>query len=161
MNIGILVRDLVPSQLSYFLIKNVNQKCSESVDHDFVVFFENLSGKIIEPNFGMMNTTEVWSFEGHLITTTISTTLTAIKSMSPSQKYFYVWDLEWLRDLGKNFEYNIKAFIDEDINLIARSETHAKAIKNYCNRDVVGIVDDFNLEELIGVIKNNELCRTE
>ena len=140
MKIGISVNDLIPSQLSYYLTKNINEKCSDSVDHDFVIFFENLSGKIIEP---------------------ISTTLTAIKSMSPSEKYFYVWDLEWLRDRGKNFEYNIPAFIDKDIKLIARSETHAKAIKNYCNRDVIGIVEDFNLDQLIGVIKENELCRTE
>ena len=161
MKIGISVNDLIPSQLSYYLTKNINEKCSDSVDHDFVIFFENLSGKITEPNFGMMNTTEIWSFQGHLITTSISTTLTAIKSMSPSEKYFYVWDLEWLRDRGKNFEYNIPAFIDKDIKLIARSETHAKAIKNYCNRDVIGIVEDFNLDQLIGVIKENELCRTE
>lgn len=161
MNIGISVHDLIPSQLSYFLTKNINDKCSDSIEHDFVIFFENLSGKIIEPNFGMMNTTEVWSFQGHLITTSISTTMTAIKSMSPAKKYFYVWDLEWLRDLGKNFEYNIPAFIDEDINLIARSKTHARAIKNYCNRDVVGIVEDFNLDQLIGAIEQNELCRTE
>ena len=109
----------------------------------------------------MMNTTEVWSFQGHLITTSISTTMTAIKSMSPAEKYFYVWDLEWLRDHGKNFEYNIPAFIDEDISLIARSKTHAMAIKNYCNRDVIGIVEDFNLDQLIGAIEQNELCRTE
>ena len=45
-------------------------------------------------------------------------------------------------------------FLKEDIDLIARSEDHAKAIKNYCNRDVVGIFD-FNsgLESLMGIIK--------
>ena len=154
MNIGILVPDLVPSQLSYFLIKNVNQKCSESVDHDFVVFFENLSGKIIEPNFGMMNTTEVWSFEGHLITTTISTTLTAVKSMSPSQKYFYVWDLEWNRANGKDFESSIGAYIDPEISLIARGHDHAKAIENYCNKKVCGIVPNFNIKQLMDIISH-------
>ena len=47
MKIGISVNDLIPSQLSYYLTKNINEKCSDSVDHDFVIFFENLSGKII------------------------------------------------------------------------------------------------------------------
>jgi hypothetical protein len=44
--------------------------------------------------------------------------------------------------------------LKEDIDLIARSEDHAKAIKNYCNRDVVGVFD-FNsgLESLMGIIK--------
>jgi len=159
MKIGILVTDLVPSQMSYFLTKNINEVCSENISNDFVVFFENLSGKVIEPAFAMMNMTEVWSFEGCLITTNISTTLTAIKSMSPSEKYFYVWDLEWLRDHGKNFEHNITAFVNEEINLVARSESHAEAIKNYCNRDVVGIVEDFNINQFIGVIEN-EFCGT-
>jgi hypothetical protein len=160
MKIGVLVPELVPSQMSYFLTKNINDACSKNVSNDFVVFFENLSGKVIEPAFAMMNMTEIWTFEGYLITTSISTTLTAIKSMSPSEKYFYVWDLEWLRDHGKNFEYNIAAFTDKNVKLLARSESHAEAIKNYCNRDVVGIVEDFNIDQFIGVIEN-ELCGTE
>ena len=44
-------------------------------------------------------------------------------------------------------------FLDKDLILIARSEDHAKAIENYCNRKVDHIVEDFNIEQLIKVIE--------
>jgi|LULF01.1.fsa_nt_gb hypothetical protein len=158
LKMGFVVPDLIASQLSYYLIMNLNEQCATS-KNDYVVFFENVSSKVIDPHFAIMNTAELWTFDGTLISTTVSTTLTSINSMSPAKKYFYVWDLEWLREMGKNFEYNIKAFISDEVELIARSEDHSAAIKNYCNRDVIGIVDDFNINQFIRII-DNEVCNT-
>ena len=47
MNIGISVHDLIPSQLSYFLTKNINDKCSDSVEHDFVIFLKTCLAKLL------------------------------------------------------------------------------------------------------------------
>ena len=47
----------------------------------------------------------------------------------------------------------IQAYNNKGVDLIARSEDHAKAIKNYCNRDVCGIVTDFNMDQLMEIIK--------
>ena len=41
-----------------------------------------------------------------------------------------LWDLEWSRNRS-SYDQGIQAFLKEDINLIARCEDHAKAIKNY------------------------------
>ena len=159
MKIGFVVPDLAPSQLSYYLIKNINEQCAISKD-DFVIFFEDVSTKIIDPHFAIMNAAELWTFDGILISTTISTALTCINSMSTAEKYFYVWDLEWLREMGKNFEYSIKAFTSDEIRLIARSQDHAVAIKNYCNRDVLDIVEDFNINQFMRIIDSHEICST-
>ena len=70
------------------------------------------------------------------------------------EKYFYIWDLDWHRQNGRDFEYTIQAYNNPQLNLIARSSSHAKAIKNYCNRDVCGVVDNFNIDQLMGVINN-------
>ena len=104
-----------------------------------------------------MNTTELPYFDGTLIATSISTCLTAIKSISPSKKIFYVWDLEWMRNTGRNYEHSIQAFIDKSVVLVARSESHAKAIKNYCNKTPSCIAEDFNIEKMMEVI-NNAVC---
>ena len=77
--------------------------------------------------------------------------------MSNSKKFFYAWDLEWLRHMGKNYEHNIKAYTNRSVPIIARSESHADAIKNYCNREVAGIVEDFNMTQMTEII-NNEIC---
>lgn len=152
--IGVVLGDLGPSQLSYYVVKNINQRCETTAKDDFVAFVENISTHILEPDFGIMNIGEVWSFDGVLIATSVSTALQVIKAVNSAEKYFYVWDLEWMRQSGHDFAYTVKAFNDPKINLIARSEEHARAIKNYCNREVIGIVDNFNTEQLYKVIQN-------
>jgi hypothetical protein len=42
--------------------------------------------------------------------------------------------------------------IMKNFNIIARSESHAKAISNFSNLPVVGIVDDWNIEQLSSVV---------
>lgn len=150
--IGFIVDDLSSSQLSYEVISSINS-FDTSFDQDFVVFFENSSPIVIEPFFGVMNLQELWGFDGIAIATSVSSCLSLSNTQSPIKKFFYVWDLEWSRNRS-SYDQGIQAFLKEDINLIARSEDHAKAIKNYCNRDVVGIFD-FNsgLESLMGIIK--------
>ena len=108
-----------------------------------------MTGTVIQPQFATMGINEIWSFNGPIIATSVSTALSLLKSHSATKKYFYVWDLEWTRPHGHDFLYNIKAF--KNINLIARSDEQAEAIKNYCNIDVSGIVEDFNLQELYKV----------
>ena len=150
--IGFIVDDLSSSQLSYEVISSINS-FDTSFDQDFVVFFENSSPMVIEPFFGVMNLQELWGFDGIAIATSVSSCLSLSNTKSPIKKFFYVWDLEWSRNRS-SYDQGIQAFLKEDIDLIARSEDHAKAIKNYCNRDVVGIFD-FNsgLESLMGIIK--------
>tara|TARA_R100000234_G_scaffold117273_1_gene95458 strand:- start:1019 stop:1486 length:468 start_codon:yes stop_codon:yes gene_type:complete len=150
--IGFIVDDLSSSQLSYEVISSINS-FDTSFDQDFVVFFENSSPMVIEPFFGVMNLQELWGFDGIAIATSVSSCLSLSNTQSPIKKFFYVWDLEWSRNRS-SYDQGIQAFLKEDIGLIARSEDHAKAIKNYCNRDVVGIFD-FNsgLESLMEIIK--------
>jgi len=151
--VGVVVDDLSASQLSYHVIKNINDHLEES-DVDFVAFFQNSTSNMLPMHFSSMCINEIWSFDGVAIATSVSTVLSISKTFSPKQKYFYVWDLEWCRTKGREFEYIIQAFNKDDIKLIARSEDYAKAIKNYCNKDVVGIVNNFNIKQLMEVINH-------
>tara|TARA_R110002110_G_scaffold404333_1_gene622530 strand:- start:104 stop:565 length:462 start_codon:yes stop_codon:yes gene_type:complete len=152
MKTGFVVRNLAPSQLSYYLINSINGEMENSCTDEAVVFIQEPSIKMKANNFSMLNSTEMWSFSGSLISTDISTTRQLSSLFGISKKFFYVWDLLWCRPQWRNHELTIKAFTDPSIRLIARSEDHAKMIKNYCNRDVCGIVDDFNMEQLKEVI---------
>ena len=148
--IGFIIEEPSSSQLSFNLIKNINNYLANSQD-DFVVFFENSTASVLNPEFSLMSLSEIWKFEGSLFATNVSTAISLKKCFAPKQKYFYVWDLEWTRRQGKEFEFTIQAFKDPALKLIARSEEHATAIKNYCNRDVSGIVSDFNIEQLVRI----------
>ncbi|MAF25509.1 hypothetical protein CL634_08060 [bacterium] len=151
--IGIILEELSASQLSYFAIKNVNEYIEDSLD-DFVIFFENITGTVIQPEFATMAINEIWSFNGTAVATSVSTALSLLKSHSVTKKYFYVWDLEWSRRHGRDYDYISAAYINPEIKLIARSKDHATAIENYCNRKVSGIVPNFNITKLMDIINH-------
>jgi len=122
---------------------------------DCIIFFDQVSPAPFKTLFSTLNGSELWDFDGTLITTDISTTLSSQKAVNAARTFFYVWDLEWRRQNGsENYDDNIKAFTDENIELIARSKSHATAISNFCNRKVKHVVDDFNIEQLMRIISN-------
>jgi hypothetical protein len=151
--IGVMLSDLGASQLSFNVVTKLNEECEKS-NNDFVAFVENITSHIISPNFAIMGINEIWSFDGALIATSASTALHLSKATNPANKFFYVWDLEWMRPHGKDFQYMVKAYNNPSVNLIARSSEHSLAIRNYSNRDVCGVVEDFNIKQLYEVINN-------
>ena len=153
--IGIILGDLSASQLAYYAIKNVND-CVGSDNYDFVIFFESAATSILQPEASIMSVNEIFGFDGILISTSVSTTLSMINTFA-KDKYFYVWDLEWTRRHGKDFHYLIQAYNNKDVKLIARSEEHALAIENYCNRKVEHIVNNFNLKKIVRII-DEQIC---
>lgn len=154
MRLGILLGDTTAGQLAYFAISQINEAVKKSSKDDFVIFFENATPCVIQPLCATMNSSEIWNFDGVLLSTTVSNTLTSLKAITPKRKYFYVWDLEWNRNHGKDFESSIGAYTNPEISLIARGSDHAKAIENYCNKKVCGSVSNFNLKQLMDVINH-------
>jgi len=154
MRLGILLEDTTASQLAYCVISQINATVKKSSENDFVIFFENATPCVIQPLCATMNSSEIWNFDGVLLSTTVSNTLTSLKAITPKRKYFYVWDLEWNRNHGKDFEKSIEAYTSPEISLIARGEDHAKAIENYCNKKVCGNVSNFNIKHLMDIINH-------
>ena len=70
------------------LIKNINNHLQDNND-DFVVFFENSTASVLSPNFSLMSVNEIWSFEGSLIATNVSTAISMRKCFAPKNKLFY------------------------------------------------------------------------
>lgn len=117
-NKGILVNNLLPSQLNNILLSK-----------DITVFTrDNLiptSNKVSV--FGLY---ELNYFHGSLITFDLDNTDYAIKTHGAFDVIFYVWDLEWLRN-KKNFIENVKIY--RSVKLYCRSKSHQIAIEQYCN----------------------------
>lgn len=154
MRVGIIMDDMAANQLSYFAISNINKAVKKTGKNDFVMFFENATPTAVTPLFACMNISEIWNFDGILLSTTVSSTLTSIKAVTPKRKFFYVWDLEWNRTHGKDFENSIDAYVNPEVSLIARGHDHKKAIENYCNKKVCGIMSNFNIKQLMDIINH-------
>ena len=155
MNIGVVVENLGMSQLAYSVINNINMACEHNSQNDYVLFYENMGNPTLPVNCAIMNSSELWSFNGVVIATTASSAKFALKAVNKTKKFFYIWDLEWTRERNKTeFTKNLSSYRNESISLIARSKEHALAIQNYCNRKVPYIMEDFDINKLEEIIEN-------
>ena len=100
-----------------------------------------------------MHNLEAWSFDGVLISTNLETTKMMMACIKSTKKFFYVWDLEWIRR-KKNYMYNLQAY--QNIELITRSFEYARLLENYCNKKVKAIVPDFNLYGILEYVEKND-----
>ena len=154
MNLGFLTKNLGSGQLGFFLIKNINDYLDQDRTHDITVFTEEHPMSCSTPSFPVMQSVEAWGQRGVMISTDLSTTCKLIKFPSASKKFFYVWDLEFLRGFAPiNYDLIKKVYLNKDIDLIARCEHHAKVIENNFNRKVTKIVQDFNIAEILEVVQ--------
>ena len=148
LKIGVCVSNFGPSQLSYNFLKNANEMLKNRCDISVYGFYENLSRPLIGPSFGIFNMTEVYGFDGVLVTTTVQQTFQTLNFPRPSKRVFYVNDIEWVRHHGLSYEYYQHVFRSK-IRKVARSEEHAYIIKNCFNIGHVDVNPNFNLEELL------------
>jgi len=70
-----------------------------------------------------------------------------LKTSNNADKYLYLWDIEWL-DRVINHRVACDILRNDRLKIIARSESHAKIIENYCNVKPIGVVDDWNRNQL-------------
>jgi len=150
---GILVKKVDNSQLGYYVTKAINHIAENFVNTDVVVFAREHVVPPVMPLFSTMPETDIWGYDAPVIATDLETARVLIDSCGPTKKYFYVWDLEWLR-LG---EFSHKQLSDiynnEEIELIARSNRHYMIIKE-CWKEPSFVMSDFNPSTLMEVIKN-------
>jgi hypothetical protein len=147
MKIAAVVDDLTLSQSSFYMIKSFNE-LGKKLDNQPFCFYQNLSSRPIKPLFSICHVYYASYFYNGMIIATNFNTLRTLKNIhTNSKKYFYVWDLEWLRD---EFDYmkNVELMRDENITLIARSLEHSNIIGDYCNRSVMHVVEDWDSKKL-------------
>jgi hypothetical protein len=147
--LNILVNYLGPDQFTYSLTRSLSTRQSNL---DVIIFYENITRFLIPPIFPMFQIFEAWAQHGITISTDINTTLKLIEFPGPSKKFFYVWDVEWLRGQQRIFDIYNKVYNNKDIKIIARCENHAKLIENNFNNKVAGIVPEFDIKTLQKVI---------
>ena len=147
--IGIIVPHLGTCQVSHYAVRYVNYILQKTSEFDFVIFYEELVKPKMRPMCAAMNMSEIWSFDGTLISCNINNTIAAIKAISPQKKIFYAWDLEWIRPGKNDYLHNMQAYRSPEIELVARSPSHAAAIAKYCNRNPDTIINNFNLIDII------------
>ena len=150
---GILLKKIDNSQLGYYVTKAVNKIAENVINTDIIVFAREHVVPPIMPLFSTMPEADIWGYDAPVIATDLETAMVLIDSCGPTKKYFYVWDLEWLR-LGQfNHKQLSDIYNNEDIELIARTNRHYMIIKE-CWKEPSFVMPDFNPKTLMEVITN-------
>lgn len=153
--LGFLVNNLSASQLSYYLLKGLN-KWAEDPNNDPTIYVMQVERPIIVPKLSIMNLAEVAGMRGTAIATDIETAGVMLDCATTTSRFLYIWDTEWLRGPQRIYENHAKVIRNPRLKLLCRSIDHKIAVENCFNVKVAGIVDDFNLEQLLEIIQNGQ-----
>ena len=151
MKISAIVDNLGPSQKNFYMIKEFN-KAAMSKDMSMSAFYNTPSIPVTQPHFSCRNISFLSGCSGVAIATSLVTAETLLKSHNNSDKYLYLWDIDWLTR-SVNFQVACDILLDNRLKLIARSDSHATVINHFCNKRLTGTLDNWNIDELLKIIE--------
>ena len=154
--LNIYVTDFGSSQLSYYLGSNLKRRIEEHGDISPFVFYENLHQPPTPPCFALMQIAEGWGQCGVGIATSLSSASKMTHFPALTRRFFYVWDLEWLRLRPRVYDIYSGFYLDENVELIARCEQHAELLVNSFNRVPAAIIPNFDVDSLLEFINKGD-----
>lgn len=153
--LGIALDSLGCSQLSYRVIREINNLMLGRFDIPISVFYQDLERPLGKLLTGYFNMSESWLFNGSMIATSQSTANKMMAMLGPRQKIYYVQDLDFLNSVvDSEIFYNL--FGNPDMEILCRSKHHQKVIENNFNVEVRGVVENFMLKDLLNFIEDHD-----
>ena len=150
MNISAVVKDLAASQSSFYMIKEFN-KFLNNPDISAGAFYQRASIPVTPPCFGVKICAHLSSYKGVLIPTTLELANMCLNFKINTDIYLYLWDMEWL-DTPLHFGPAMEILRNKNINILARSESHADCIESFCNKRPIGIVDNWDIDTILNIV---------
>lgn len=147
-----LVENLTQSQQNFYLLNSINDLCRRRSDIGVMIGFEDLTPVVMPPLCPVLHISEFYSFDGAMISTSYHTARLMTSMMGTTKKFYYVYDLPWVRPQILPFEPFHKVFTDKSITLVARSIDHQGIISRAFNREVPHVVEEFDFESIIKII---------
>ena len=142
--IGVVTDKLLFSQSSIFLVKNLNElnkvrNCS--------IFCNEMHERPVDICFNIMQQIKSYQFEGTLITDNLLLTQALHYNIYTKKKYYYVWNFDWILLDDLRFKQLTIPFLNDEIELIARSESHAEVLEKLFKKPKY-IMEDWDWEVL-------------
>lgn len=150
-SLGFVLKDIGPNQMAYTCISNANKWLEDNYGIAPVIFFEEVAVPCIEPDFARYNIHSVSHYYGYLVYTDIDSFFST-KSISPSKKLFYIYDIN---TLFKDDRFG-KILNDNNVIKIFRCSDYLKKIKSLGFKLNDNIVADFNIDDIMKAINNEE-----
>jgi len=144
--LGILISSPGENQKFNALCRELNLLKEKRPDIDAIVFYYDYGPITVSTNFAMMEMKHAYNYDGIIIATDGYTAPVLDKCLRPKELYFYIWNLDWkynVTTLGANQDI----YLNNKINLIARSRSHHKLITQVW-KEPKYTISEFNHEEI-------------
>ena len=142
MNLGFYVKSGNAEGVNGKIYMCLNEAIANKSVKDASVFFDNIDYNPMT-NFGMFNSTDIWHFTGELITTSIETTVNALKAVNRfNLSYLYTRD-----------DIDVLKLIDisSRVNVIVDSETDSDHFYRLTGKKPK-LLKDFTVESFAEVV---------
>jgi len=153
--IGIMIEDLGASQLSLYIMKDINQKLMSN-DTDVFYLTCNKSVPCINENkAAIFSIFYSQNIDATLVATSSYTAKILKTCLASQERIFYITDLDWVRKQDKELEEEIKEILlDDGIIKLCRSKEYFDFImKNYqVNKISNTIVANFEINKIMEII---------
>lgn len=152
--IGILVDNIKNDSKNYILFRELNEL---SKHIDCYIFTDKIDSLPIQNKFAILQQIHSLEHSGILIGTSIINAQVVAKSLMAKEKYYYIYDFDWI--YIQNY-YNSQlqlTLYNKDINLISRSNDHDKLIQKITNRKSKAIIHNWNHNDIRSKICQNFL----
>lgn len=160
MNLGIYICNLSDKEQLGFISSFIDENlCNPSIQ-DISVFYDNVDFNPHHISCGMFNSTDLWSFNGNLIVTSLDGLATAAKVVNNINIFYYY---------GWENQVNLLHLIDmvQNHDTICRSENDAKKFYRLTGKKTIGICENFqNITDILSRCKdehksnNNDVYQT-
>jgi len=122
---------------------------NQSKIHDIVIYSDKEDCSNFNFGFSILSNYDLWNSKtDNIIVTSINSCLKALNNPKLKKIFFYVWDLEWLREIY-NYEFISNIYLNKKVELVARSEDHALFIEKTWNI-LPRISHNFDIIKIIG-----------
>lgn len=143
----ILLNHLGFGEENYEIFRDVNKIASDTIE-ELSIAVNDVSTKVIEVNTAVTNVAEISCFQdGVLIATNLVNASQILNAHTSSTKLLYLWDLDWMHALF-DYEWMYNVLTNDKLKIIVRSESHRDAVLNLCNKEPIGVIQDFSLEKI-------------
>lgn len=145
MNIGLYLDNIGNQDKMKEIFDFVNSAVIRSDITDISIFYDDVGYNPFNIQCGFFNSTDLWHFNGTLLTTSIETTKNALKIVNSIQT-IYLYD--------KTEKVNIFALLDisqnANVKIVCSNNDSAKELYRLTNKTTHGISDLNNILNLVG-----------
>lgn len=144
MRIGFAVSSDCNSQLIHTIFENTRYFIG-----DVLLFCENKGKSLLNYNIPTFSIEDSFYFiSSPLVATNIKTAESILKNGSKSEKYLYLYDLEWY--FKNDFKYNDfeKIYRNEQLKIIVENDEYADIFEKCWNRKPCSVIPEIDLNKI-------------